>query len=101
MERVNFVAREMGDTSRPGVRDIIDRLSAGNGDPLTPDDLVDRCLDLAGPIAVSQATRATLVGFAQRQGDLDLKDHQPGDEAEQRVANMLRLVASSREFQLA
>ena len=101
VERVNFVAREMGDTSRPGVRDIIDRLSAGNGDPLTPDDLVDRCLDLAGPIAVSQATRATLVGFAQRQGDLNLKDHQPGDEAEQRVANMLRLVASSREFQLA
>jgi len=37
----------------------------------------------------------------QRQGDLNLKDHQPGDEAEQRVANMLRLVASSREFQLA
>ncbi len=101
VERVNFVAQEMGDTSRPGVRDIIDRLSNDNTNTLTPDDLVDQCLELVGPITVSEATRATLVGFAKRQGDLDLKGHQPGDEAEQRVGNMLRLVASSREFQLA
>jgi uncharacterized protein (DUF1800 family) len=101
VERVNFVAQEMGNTSRPGVRDIIDRLSAGSSDSLTPDELVDRCLDLIGPITVSDETRDTLVGFAKRQGDLNLIDHQPGDEAEQRVGNMLRLVASSREFQLA
>ena len=101
VERVNFAAQEMGNTSRPGVRDIIDRLSASSGDTLTPDEMVDQCLDLVGPIAVSDETRDTLVGFAERQGDLDLKDHQPGDEAEQRVGNMLRLVASSREFQLA
>ena len=101
VERVNFAAQEMGNTSRPGVRDIIDRLSASSGGTLTPDEMVDQCLDLVGPIAVSDETRDTLVGFAERQGDLDLKDHQPGDEAEQRVGNMLRLVASSREFQLA
>ncbi len=101
VERVNFVAQEMGNTSRPGVRDIIDRLSAGSSDSLTPDELVDRCLDLIGPITVSDETRDTLVRFAKRQGDLNLIDHQPGDEAEQRVGNMLRLVASSREFQLA
>ena len=101
VERVNFVAQELGNIDRPGVRAIIDRLGADNGGALTPDQLVDRCLDLVGPITVSEATRATLVGFAQRQGDLNLKGHQPGDEAEQRVGNMLRLVASTREFQLA
>ena len=101
VERVNFVAQELGNTARPGVRAIIERLSGNNGGTLTPDELVDRCLDLLGPIAVSETTRATLVGFAKRQGDLDLKDHQPGDESEQRVGSMLRLVASSREFQLA
>ena len=101
VERVNFVAQEMGDTSRPGVRDIINRLSAGSDDTLTPGELVDRCLDLVGPITVSDDTRNTLLGFAERQGDLKLKDHQAGDEAEQRVGNLLRLVASSREFQLA
>ena len=101
VERVNFVAQELGNTARPGVRAIIDRLCADNGRSLTPEELVDRCLDLVGPITASEATRATLVGFAKRQGNLDLKGHQPGDEAEQRVGNILRLVASSREFQLA
>ena len=101
VERVNFVAQELGNTARPGVRAIIDRLCADNGGALTPEELVDRCLDLVGPITVSEATHTALVGFAKRQGDLDLKGHQPGDEAEQRVGNMLRLVASTREFQLA
>ena len=101
VERVNFVAQEMGNVNRPGVRDIIDRLASGDGGVLTPEDLVDRCLDLMGPIDVADTTRATLVGYARRQGDLHLKEHQTGDEAEQRVGNMLRLVAATREYQLA
>ena len=101
VERVNFVARELGDVNRPGVRAIIDRLDTEGGGVLTPEELVDRCLDLVGPISVSEGTRATLVEYARRQGDLDLRGHQPADEAEQRVSNVLRLVASTREFQLA
>ena len=101
VERVNFVAQEMGNVNRPGVRDIIDRLASGDGGVLTPEDLVDRCLDLMGPIDVADTTRATLVGYARRQGDLHLREHQTGDEAEQRVGNMLRLVAATREYQLA
>ena len=101
VERVNFVAQEMGNVSLPGVRDIIDRLASGDGGVLTPEELVDRCLDLMGPIDVADTTRATLVGYARRQGDLHLREHQAGDEAEQRVGNMLRLVAATREYQLA
>ena len=49
VERVNFAARELGDVRNPGVRSIIDRL-AGDGDGvLSPEKLVDRCLDLMGP----------------------------------------------------
>jgi len=101
VERVNFVAKELGNVSKPGVRAIIDRLARENNGELTPEQLVDRCLDLAGPIEVSDSSRSTLVEYAKRQGDLDLRGHQAGDEAEQRVGNMLRLVASTREFQLA
>jgi len=42
-----------------------------------------------------------LVEYAARLGNLDLKDHLQGDLAEQRVGNMLRLVAATREYQLA
>ena len=102
LERVNFAAKELSDVKSPGVRSIIDRLEASSGDGvLVPSDLADRCLDLLGPIQVSDETRSVLVDYASRQGDLDLTGHQLGDEAEQRVGNMLRLVAATKEYQLA
>ena len=102
VERVNFVAKELSNVSSPGVRSIIHRLEAGaDQGVLDPADLADGCLDLLGPIEVSEETRSVLVEYAARQGDLDLRGHQPGDQAEQRVGNMLRLVAATREYQLA
>jgi uncharacterized protein (DUF1800 family) len=100
VERVNFAASELGDVTKPGVRSIIDRL-ADDGGVLTPDGLVDRCLDLVGPIPVADETRNALVEFACLQGDLDLSSHAEGDESERRVGNVLRLIASTREYQLA
>ena len=102
VERVNFVAKELSNVQSPGVRSIIDRLEA-NSDAgiLHPTALAKGCLDLLGPIDASEATQEVLVNYAARQGDLDLNGHQPGDEAEQRVGNMLRLVAATREYQLA
>ena len=101
VERVNFVAHEMSDVNNPGVRRIIERLATENGGVLSPEALVDRCLDLLGPVLVSDNTRKSLVGYAARQGDLQLAGHQTGDEAELRVATMLGLATSTREFQLA
>ena len=102
VERVNFVAKELSDVHSPGVRSIIDRLEANSDQGvLKPSELADGCLDLMGPIQVSDATRSVLVDYASRHGDLDLNGHQPGDQAEQQVGNMLRLVAATREYQLA
>jgi uncharacterized protein (DUF1800 family) len=101
VERVNFVAKELSDVTKPGVRTIIDRLSQEKSGTLTPEQLVDRCLELVGPIQVSDESRKTLVEYARRDGDLDLRGREAGDESEQRVGNMLRLVAATREFQLA
>ena len=102
VERVNFVAQELSSLDKPGVRAIIDRLAAENGGTLTPEQLVDRCLDLLGPVAVEDDTRTALVDFAAAGGGaLDLSGHQPGDDAEQRVSNVLRVIASTREYQLA
>jgi uncharacterized protein (DUF1800 family) len=101
VERVNFAAQELGNVDNPGVQAIIERLATSNGGSLSPEELVDRCLDLLGPIATSKSTRASLVEFASRQGDLDLRNRKAGDGAETRVADLLRLVASTREYQLA
>ena len=101
LERINFIAKELSNVQNPGVRAIIDRLAFVQGGTLTPAQLVDRCLDLMGPLSVDDKTRAALIEFADMDGDLHLKDHQTGDASEQRVGNMLRMIASTREFQLA
>ena len=101
VERVNFAAKELSDVNSPGVRTIIDRLAATGDGVLSPAEFADGCVDLLGPISVREDTREVLVGYASRHGDLDLRERQPGDESEQRVGNMLRLIAATREFQLA
>ncbi len=68
---------------------------------LSPEALVDRCLDLMGPMEVSEETRASLVEYVAHQGDLSLQGHQPGDEAEKRVGALLSLASATKEFQLA
>ena len=101
VDRVNFVASVIGDASRPGVRAIIDRLAAGDGGAYSPDELVDACLDLMGPIAVSDdAGRAALVENVAQRGPLSLAGTRTA-EAEQRVADLLAVIASTREYQLA
>ena len=101
VERVNFAGKELADVRSPGVRSIIDRLAGGSDGVLSPAEFADGCVDLLGPIDVSDETRSVLVDYASRQGDLDLRERQPGDEAEQRVGHMLRLIAATREYQLA
>ena len=100
VERVNFAAKELSDVNSPGIRAIIDRLASRRDGVLSPAEFADACVDLLGPIEVAEDTRSVLVDYASRQGDLNLREHQPGDESEQRVGNMLRLIASTREYQL-
>ncbi len=101
VERINFVAHELANVQNPGVRRIIDRLAGENGGTFTPEELVDRCLDLVGPVEVSDDTKAALIEYAGLQGDVSLANSDEGDESEQRVAGLLSLAAATREYQLA
>ena len=76
-------------------------LAATGDGVLSPEQFADGCVDLLGPIDVADDTRSVLVEFASRQGELDLREREPGDESERRVGNMLRLIAATREYQLA
>ena len=101
MERVNFAAKELGDISKPGIQAIINRLATSNGDALHPDELVDRCLDLLGPIPASEETRSSLVSHVAESGDLHLAGRRQGDESEQRVGELLGLIAATPEYHFA
>ncbi len=84
MARVNFVAEKVGDTSLPGVRAIINRLKEHGS--LSPEQLVDGCLDQLGPVEVGTDTKQELVGQAKAWGQIAWDSEANANVADQRVA---------------
>ncbi len=101
VERVNFVGQELGDPSHPGVKSIIDRLAQRGNGLLSPEEQVAGCADLIGPLELSEATSASINEFASQQGNADLREDTRSDADDQRIANLLRLLTATREYQLA
>ena len=98
-ERVNFAVNQFNNLSAPGVQDIISRLAPTG--TLSPDDLVDQCLDLIGPLEVGEQTRTALSAYADSVGDIDLSSDQARTDNAGKVARMLQLIVASREYQFA
>jgi len=99
MARVNFVAEKVGDTSLPGVRAIINRLKAHGS--LSPDQLVDGCLDLLGPVQIRPDTKEELTAQAKEWGQVSWDSDANAKIADQRAAEMMQLIAATREYQFA
>ena len=95
MKRINFSADMVAQTDKPGIRDIVGRLQ-GQGD-LSPEQLVDGCLDLMGPLEAQEENRRELVNHAGERGTLRWSEA----DAAERVGEMLQLVVSLREYQYA
>ena len=92
VKRVNFAVGQFSDTTKPGVNSMIDRIASSNGD-LSPDDLVESCLDILGPMSVSEKSRDELVQQAA--------DGNGGQTTENRIRAMLQMIVSTREYQMA
>ena len=99
MRRINFAADLVGDVTRPGVRSIVDRLKAQG--ELSPDKFVDTCLDLMGPLEVSEHTRKELATHAGDQGVLGWASNEDARVSSERVGEMLQLIVSLRDYQYA
>ncbi len=97
MSRVTFVADLMGDTSLPGVQSIINRLKSQ--EELSPEALVDGCLDLLGPMELEPQTRQHLIEQAQEAGPLRWDAEDEDSSPTERVAQMLQLIVATREYQ--
>jgi uncharacterized protein (DUF1800 family) len=100
VERINFASNQVGDLGKPGVRRIVDRLCA-HGPDMTPEELVDRCLELAGHVPVSQDRRQELIDHVRSGGDLRCGTAEEREAFGPRVARLLQLIVASREYQFA
>ena len=89
-ERVGFVESQFEDMTKPGVRDMVERVGSLDDDP---SQIVNRCLDILGGITVSESTYASLVAYAEELSDED--DDSVG------VHNLLQMTASTVDYQFA
>jgi uncharacterized protein (DUF1800 family) len=96
VERINFTADYMGNVNLPGVRDIIARLQA-EGPTLSPERLVDGCLELLGGYQLAPETRSELVALASAGGPLNTA----AADFPRRVAQMLQSIVATTEYLFA
>ena len=101
VERINFATGHLGKIDAPGVRSMIRGVCSQAEGPISPEGLVDACLDQMGARTVSDDTKESLLAFASKRGDLEVGGREPDEEAQRRVAEMLQLVAATTEFQRA
>jgi len=68
---------------------------------LSPEQLVDGCLDLLGPVEVGPDTRKELVDQAKAWGPTSWANETSAKTADLRVGQMLQLIVATREYQFA
>ena len=95
INRVNFVADRVRDPGLAGVKEIIDRIGA-NGKMMSADELIDRCLDLMGPLEIKDKTRQELFQHVEKRGPVSTE---ASDDFSRRVGDVLALIAGTREYQ--
>ena len=98
VERINFVGEQVGNTDLPGVKAIINRLiDSGVSDSKG---LVEGCLDLMGPMEVSEDTLGLLTDHASKAGELRSTTEEERADFSNRVGEMMQLIVATQEFQL-
>ena len=94
VERVNFVADQLGDVAKPGVREMVERLMA-KGSALKPEELINGCSEQLGFVLLRDETRNLLVEHAVSGGEIITGAQEFG----LRAAEILRLIGATKEYQ--
>ena len=98
LRRVNFVSDRLGDPTLPGVRSIIDRLSARGA--MSVEEFVGSCLEFIGPLEVEEQTHQELIEHASEGGPIKRWTTEEERRAfGHRVAQMLQFIGVTREYQ--
>ena len=96
LDRVNFSSAQIGDGTKPGIKNIISRLR--NSNCKSPRELIDKCMDELGFIYLSDNTRERLIDHLSN-------DHRKNfdicDMDDETITNILKLIASTPDYQRA
>ncbi len=100
VQRVNFASETLNDPNKPGIRSIIDRVRASaDGESLSPEELVDVCLEILGPINTADTTREGLVNYAANNGSISFDDDDEIANAERAIVSLIQIIVTTQEYQ--
>jgi len=98
VERINYVSDELSDTSKPGVRAMVDNLMSRSS-AFTPEALIDGCLELLGYVELKDETMSDLVESVGRAGEIRTDNPEDLMFAEQLMLRTLKMIGATREYQ--
>ena len=96
VERINFTADQVGNANQPGIKAIIKRLG-GSGSTLTPEQLVDGCLENLGSYEMAEETQKQLVELAGSEGEI----RTDSERFPSQVTTMLQSIVATTEYLFA
>lgn len=99
VERINFATQQLADVNNPGVEAMTGKIAEANGGTVTPEDLLDRCLEQMGAISLSNETRLAILDFAKKSTEVYSGSSGMDDNGNEHLSEMLQMVACSYEFQ--
>lgn len=96
MKRTNFMAGLIGEKKYSGVTDILDVLK---NKKRTPVEVVELCLDIMGPLKVSNKTKTELVDHVAIEGEIQWNRTNEFPVTESKIIELLQLIVSTKEYQ--
>ena len=96
VERVNFASQQIGDSTKPGIQAMIERIASTPNSVASPENLISVCLEEMGVISVEEDTMKVLIDFASQGHDQPVNTSNDGP---QKISAALQMVASTKEFQ--
>ena len=96
VERVNFASQQIGDSTKPGIQAMIERIASTPNNVASPENLISVCLEEMGVISVEKDTMKVLIDFVSQGHDQPINASNDGS---QRISATLQMVASTKEFQ--
>lgn len=96
VERVNFASQQIGDSTKPGIQAMIERIASTPNNVASPENLIRVCLEEMGVISVEEDTMKVLIDFASQGHDQPIN---ASNDGAQKISAALQMVASTKEFQ--
>ncbi|MQG40249.1 MAG: DUF1800 domain-containing protein [SAR202 cluster bacterium] len=95
LERVNFASKYLGNPNQPCISAVISHFRKTQSPDITVNSIVEKCLNQLGYFYIDEQTKQDICG------SLSNNYNNPEDQLSEIATDAIRLIVSSKEFQMA